>query len=65
MAHNLQERYAKMVLAKIRKELVLKDGVVFNNDYEGDPKAGAVKIPSRDSEVTVSDYDKANGISAS
>ena len=65
MAHDLQERYAKMVLAKIRKELVLKDGVVFNNDYEGDPKAGAVKIPSRDSEVTVSDYDKANGISAS
>ena len=65
MTHNLQERYAKMVLAKIRKELVLKDGVVFNNDYEGDPKAGAVKIPSRDSEVTVSDYDKANGISAS
>ncbi len=65
MAHNLQERYGKMVLAKIRKELVLKDGVVFNNDYEGDPKAGAVKIPSRDTEVTVSDYDKANGISAS
>lgn len=64
MAHTLQERYAKLVLAKIRKELVLKDGVVFNNDYEGDPKAGAVKIPSRDTEVTVSDYDKANGISA-
>lgn len=65
MAHTLQERYSKMVLAKIRKELVLKDGVVFNNDYEGDPKAGAVKIPSRDTEVQVSDYDKANGISAS
>ncbi len=64
MAHTLQERYAKLVLAKIRKELVLKDGVIFNNDYEGDPKAGAVKIPSRDTEVTVSNYDKANGISA-
>ena len=64
MAHILQDRYSKMVLAKLRAEAVLKDGVVFNNDYEGDPKAGAVKIPQRDSEVTVSDYNKASGISA-
>lgn len=64
MAHEHQERYSKLVLAKIRKDLVLKDGIVFNNDYEGDPKAGAVKIPSRDAEVAVSDYDKANGITA-
>ena len=61
MAHNLQERYSKLALAKIRKELVLKDGIVFNNDYEGDPKAGAVKIPTRDTEVAVSDYNKATG----
>lgn len=53
-----------MVLAKIRKETVLKDGVVFNNDYEGSPSSGAVKIPVRDTEVPVSDYDKANGIKA-
>lgn len=65
MAHTLQERYSDMVLAKVRAELKLKDGVVFNNDYEGDPKAGAVKIPVRDTEVTVSAYDKANGITAS
>jgi len=64
MAHELQTRFSNMVLAKLRKELVLKDGVVFNTDYEGSPKAGVVKIPSRDTEVTVSDYDKANGISA-
>ena len=63
MSHTLQERYSALVLAKVRKELVLKDGVVFNNDYEGSPKAGSVKIPVRDTEVTVSDYDKANGIS--
>lgn len=63
MAHTLQERYSALVLAKLRKELVLKDGVVFNNDYEGSPAAGSVKIPVRDTEVTVSDYDKANGIS--
>ncbi|MCR5731236.1 MAG: hypothetical protein K6G20_12900 [Ruminococcus sp.] len=61
MSHTLQERYSDLVLAKLRNELVLADGFVFNNDYEGDPKAGAVKVPQRDTEVTVSDYDKANG----
>ncbi len=60
-----QERYSKLVLAKMRKEAKLKDGVVFNNDYEGKPTAGAVKIPVRDTEVPVSDYDKANGIKGS
>lgn len=61
-AHEHQERWSKLVLAKLRQELVLKDGVVFNNDYEGSPAAGLVKIPVRDEEVQVSDYDKANGI---
>lgn len=61
-AHEHQERWSKLVLAKLRDELVLKDGVVFNNDYEGSPAAGVVKIPVRDEEVQVSDYDKANGI---
>ena len=65
MAHTLQDRYSDLVLAKLRKELVLADGFVFNTDYEGDPKAGAVKIPQRDTEVTVGNYDKAQGISAS
>lgn len=62
MAHELQERYSKLVLAKVRKELKLKDGVVFNNDYEGDPAAGVVKIPVRDEDVVVSNYDRLNGI---
>lgn len=61
-AHEHQERWSKMVLAKLRQDLVLKDGVVFNNDYEGSPASGLVKIPVRDEEVVVSDYDKANGI---
>ena len=64
MAHIGQERYSKLVLAKLRDELCLKDGVVFNNDYEGDPTAGSVKIPVRDKEVAVSDYNKASGIAA-
>lgn len=63
MAHESRERYSELVLAKMRSELVLADGFVFNNDYEGDPTAKAVQIPVRDDEVAVSDYDKANGIS--
>ena len=62
LAHEPQTRYSDLLLAKLRAELVLADGFVFNNDYEGDPTAGAVKIPVRDDEVAVSDYDKANGI---
>lgn len=62
MAHEAQERYSNLVLEKLRDELVLQDGIVFNNDYEGSPAAGTVKIPVRDQEVTAKNYDKANGI---
>lgn len=64
MAHTLQDRYSNLVDAKLRYTLVKKDGVIFNNRYEGNPKAGAVKIPVRDTEVTVSAYDKASGATA-
>jgi hypothetical protein len=63
MAHQSRERYSELLMEKLRVSLVLEDGVVFNNDYEGDPVSGSVKIPVRDDEVAVSDYDKANGIS--
>lgn len=63
MAHQLREKYSGLVMEKLRAAIVLEDGVVFNNDYEGDPVSGSVKIPVRDDEVAVSDYDKANGIS--
>lgn len=63
MAHLAQERYSGLVLAKLRATLVTKDNVIFNTNYEGDPKAGLVKIPVRDTEVAVSDYNKATGIS--
>jgi hypothetical protein len=61
MAHELMERYSKLVDAKLRATLVKKDGVIFNNRFEGDPKAGAVKIPVRDTEVAVGAYDKQGG----
>ena len=65
MAHTAQDRYAALVDAKLRSTLVTKDNLIFNNKYEGDPKAGKVKIPVRDTEVEVKDYDKANGVTAS
>ena len=60
MAQNteLQERYSKLVEAKLRAESVFAK--LFNPRYEGDPKAGAVKVPVR-AEATVGDYDIANG----
>ena len=62
MAHANQERWASMVDAKLRNTLVTRDNLVFNTRYEGNPKAGKVKIPLRDTEVAVKAYDKASGI---
>ena len=58
--HDLQERYSKLTLAKLRKTMIFAD--LFNKDYEGDPTAGAVKIPVRDTEVKVNDYDVQAGV---
>ena len=63
--HTRQDRYSSLVLAKLRQELVLKDGIVFNNDYEGSPTAGAVKVPVRDTEVVAGNYEPATGINLS
>ena len=60
--HALQDRWSALVDAKLRQTLVTRDNYIFNTNYEGNPKAGKVKIPVRDTEVTVDDYDKANGI---
>ena len=64
MAHTLQERYSELIDLKLRATLVKKDGVIFNNRYEGDPKAGKVKVPVRDTEVAIADYSKTDGASA-
>jgi hypothetical protein len=62
MAHTQQERYSGLVDAKLRQTLVTKDNYIFNSKYEGDPKAGKVKIPVRDTEVKVKDYNKESGV---
>ena len=64
MAHESQVRYSSLVDAKLRATLVKKDGVIFNTRYEGNPKAGTVKVPVRDTEVGVGDYSKADGAGA-
>lgn len=63
MAHELQERYSTLIDEKLRATLVTKDNYIFNTRYEGNPKSGKVKIPVRDTEVEVRDYDKSNGLS--
>lgn len=62
MAHESQVRYSALVDAKLRQTLVTRDNYIFNNNYEGNPKAGKVKIPVRDTEVKVKDYNKETGI---
>lgn len=65
MAHIAQERYSTLVDEKLRNTLVTKDNLIFNTRYEGNPKAGKVKVPVRDTEVEVKKYDKQNGASLS
>ena len=61
MPHIARERYSELVDAKLRATIVKRVGVICNNRYEGSPKAGAVKVPVRDTEVTVADYNKKTG----
>lgn len=65
MAHEHQERWSRLVDAKLRNTLVTRDNYIFNTNYEGTPTAGKVKIPVRDTEVEVKDYDKAKGVELS
>ena len=55
MPHIARERYSELVDAKLRATIVKRVGVICNNRYEGSPKAGAVKVPVLDTEVTVAD----------
>lgn len=65
MAHALQERFSSLIDEKLRASLVTRDNYIFNPRYEGTPTAGKVKIPVRDTEVLVGDYNKATGLALS
>lgn len=64
MSMTLRDSYSDLVLDKLRKDLVLKDGVIFNTDFDGAPTSGAVKVYVDDDEATVGDYNPASGIQA-
>lgn len=57
----LSVRYADLVDTKVRAILALKDGIIFNNRYEGNAKAGAVKVRKTGAAV-VQEYDRINGV---
>lgn len=59
--HELQERYAQTILKLLRRKNIVRN--LAGRDYEGSPQAGAVKIPVRDAEVAVSNYDVVTGAS--
>ena len=58
--HKRQERYADTIVKLMRKEFNIRNE--FSRDYEGDPTAGAVNVPTRNGDITLSDYDILNGI---
>lgn len=59
MTHDLQIRFAQTINKLLRLKNLLRN--TAGRDYEGDPKAGAVNIPVRDTEVAITDYDVVTG----
>lgn len=57
--HDTRIRYAETIKKLLRLKNSLRN--TAGRDYEGDPKAGAVNIPVRDTEVSVGDYDVVDG----
>ena len=58
--HKSQEKYTSEIVPLIRQEFSIRND--FSRDYEGDPTVGAVKIPTRNGDIKLSDYDILNGI---
>lgn len=58
--HKRQERYADTIVKLMRKEFNIRNE--FSRDYEGSPVSGAVNVPTRNGDITLSDYDVLNGI---
>lgn len=59
MAHELQDKFSTLVDEKLRTMII--SPYLFNNKYEGDPVAGAIKIPTR-GEAEVQEYNRSSGI---
>lgn len=57
--HERQERYINTIVELMRPDTLIRN--TFTRDYEGSPKAGAVKVPVRNVDVEVQDYDVVKG----
>ena len=58
--HERQERYADEAVKLMRPLMRIRN--TFSRDYEGQPTAGAVKVPVRSIDVVLKDYDVKSGI---
>lgn len=58
--HYRRERYADAIVQLMRQEFNIRND--FRRDYERDPVSGAINIPVRNGDITLSDYDILNGI---
>lgn len=58
--HKRRETYANEVLAMAKAKTNIYED--FSTDYEIDGATGAIKVPTRDAQVTISDYDILNGV---
>ena len=56
--HNRQEKYARAIVELMRQALKIRN--TFSRDYEGDPTVGAVKVPVRNMDPEIKDYDVKN-----
>jgi hypothetical protein len=61
--HNRTEKYADAIVALMRPSMKIRN--TFSRDYEGNPSFGAVKVPVRNLDVAVSDYDVKDGVELS
>lgn len=59
-SHVRRDRFIDAIKKLYRKELVVRNE--FARDFEGDPVAGSVKLPVRDTDAVLQNYDIANGV---
>ncbi len=58
--HYRQEKYANAIVALMRQQFNIRND--FSRDYDGNPVSGAVQVPVRNGDITLSNYDILNGI---
>ena len=61
--HERQERFASAIVKLMRPALKIRN--TFSRDYEGNPVSGAVKVPVRNTDVALTNYDVKSGVALS